>query len=96
MACWSRICWRGGEEKQVYHPLRYRPLRIPYYRRYYGYYSHVLEYVYEPGYYQRYKVVKLETNLYDTDTEEIVWSMQSRTIDGDAPEHVISSVIKKS
>lgn len=86
----------GEEEKQVYHPPRYRPLRLPSYRRYYGHYFHTFDYVYEPGYYQRYKVVKVETNFYDTDTEEIVWSMQSRTIDGDDREHVISSVIKKT
>jgi len=86
----------GVEDKEVYHPPRYRPIRLPYYRHYYGYYSRVFDYVYEPGYYQRYKIVKLETNLYDTDTEEIVWSTQSSTIDGDEPEHVINSVIKKS
>ncbi len=86
----------GVEEKEVYHPPRYRPIRVPYYRHYYRYYSRVFDYVYEPGYYQRYKVVKLETNLYDADTEEIVWSMQSHTIDGDKPEHVINSVIKKT
>jgi len=86
----------GAREEQVYYPPTYYPLAIPHYRRYYPYYSHVYDYVYEPGYYDRYRVVRLETNLYDTDTENIVWSLQSDTVDSNAPQKVIDSVIENT
>ena len=43
---------------------------------YYGYYSPT---VYSPGYYTTDKVYYLEANLFDTDSEKILWSVQSET-----------------
>ena len=33
------------------------------------------------GYYRKYQVLMLETNLYDTATQQLIWSMQSESID---------------
>jgi hypothetical protein len=82
----------GTEDRDIYHPPRttYAPARYSY--RYYGYYSSVYDYVYEPGYYTRHKFVKLETNLYDVATETLVWSMQSETIDPDTANSLVESL----
>lgn len=83
----------GVDEQEVYYPPTYTPTMGPGYG-YYGYYSRVYDYVYEPGYYQKYKVVKIETNLYNVSTEKLVWSMQSETIDPDIEEHLVRDNIK--
>jgi hypothetical protein len=81
----------GVESKEVYTPPTYTPSL---YAGYYGYYSHVHSYVYQPGYYTRYKVVKLETNLYDVASGKVVWSTQSETVDPSKVEKLIQSKIK--
>ena len=78
----------GVEQKEVYRPPTYSAGI-----GYYGYYSAAHARVYEPGYYDRYKVVKLETTLYDVKTKKPVWSMQSDTIDPQADEKLIKAVI---
>ena len=82
----------GVETRESYTPPTYRP--TPMMGGYYGYYSHVYNYVYEPGYYTRYKVVKLETNLYDTATSKLVWSTQSESVDASSVKKLIDSKIK--
>ncbi len=47
-----------------------------YYGSFGGYYSHSA-YIYEPGYYTEDQTYFLESNLYDTENGEIVWSVQS-------------------
>ncbi len=84
----------GVREEEVRQPATYRPVATPRYRRIYPYYSHVYDYVYEPGYYERFQVMRLETNLYDTGTENIVWSMQSDTVEPNATQKAIDSVIE--
>jgi hypothetical protein len=37
--------------------------------------------VYAPGYYAQDKVYYLETNLYDAQTEQLIWAAQSKTYD---------------
>ena len=53
--------------------------RYPYYGDFSGYYSYWTPYVYSPGYYEQEKTYYMETNLYDSATEQLVWSAQSRT-----------------
>lgn len=55
---------------------------------YYGYYGSFLGYYnywgprfYDSGYYSEYKVYYMETNLYDAQTDDLVWSAQSETTD---------------
>jgi len=50
-----------------------------YYGRFYGYYSYYNPVMYDPGYYTTDKNFYLEINLYDINTEELVWSAQSET-----------------
>ncbi len=78
----------GVEQKEVYQPPMYSPGF-----GYYGHYSAAYTQVYQPGYYQRYEVIKLETTLYDVKTEKPVWSMQSDTIDPEADQKLIKSAI---
>jgi hypothetical protein len=68
----SRYLQDGG---QPYAPF---PL-YPYYSDFGGYYSHWYPYAYSPGYYAQDKTYYMETNLYDSATEQLVWSAQSRT-----------------
>lgn len=50
-----------------------------YYDDFYGYYSHWSPYAYNPGYYVKDDVYFLESNLYDSKTETLIWSAQSKT-----------------
>ncbi len=81
-------------KEEKYHPssTSYRPAPY-YYGGYYGYYGHVYDYVHTPGYYTTHTKVRLETNLYEAKTEELIWSGQSETWDPKSKEDVIDSVI---
>lgn len=60
--------------------ITYNPtLRFSFYGDFWGYYTHYYPQVYDPGYYTRDKIYFLETNLYDAETEKLVWSAQSRS-----------------
>ncbi len=48
---------------------------------YYGYYGRSYDVVHEPGYTVQRTLVRLETNLYDVASQELVWSGQSETRD---------------
>lgn len=53
--------------------------RFGYYGNFWGYYSHWAP-MYQPGYYQEDRVYFIETNLYDTSSERLIWSAQSETV----------------
>lgn len=58
----------------------YAPMsRFGYYGSFGGYYSYWSPYAYNPGYYTQDDVYFLETNLYDSATELLLWSAQSET-----------------
>lgn len=78
-------------EKNIYHPGTYR---MDTNRGFYDYYDYVGGYVYEPGYYTRNKQVILETNLYDAQTEQLVWSMQSETMNPNSEKGLIAAIIR--
>ncbi|HEY5740295.1 MAG TPA: hypothetical protein VIW27_11250 [Gammaproteobacteria bacterium] len=78
----------GIDEFETYHP---PPSRV-YYRSYYSYYDHALTEV-GPGYYRRYKVLTIETALYDSASGELVWSMQSEAVEPSTPRPVIEDQI---
>lgn len=50
-----------------------------YYGGWYGYYGYNYPRVYDPGYYTTDKLFYLESNLFDTETGNIIWSGQSET-----------------
>ena len=89
------------DKKSVYHPPKTYTASRPAYvapRTYHGrfntYYPRVYEYVHEPGYYTQHKSVNLETNLYETETEKLLWSVTSETLDPQSVNKIIESLSK--
>ena len=83
----------GVEEKTEYVPPR--TYTVPrHYGGYYGYYGSSWDVVHEPGYYQTHTIVRLETNLYDVGSSELVWSGQSETFNPGSLKDIIDSVTK--
>ncbi len=60
----------------------------------YSYYPHVNSYVHNPGYYTTHETYTLETNLYDIESEELVWSARSRTFSPESVSEVIVDLTK--
>lgn len=85
----------GVDEKSVYHPPKTRTVsRGGYYGRFHSYYPRVYEYVHEPGYYTKHKSVNLETNLYETRTQKLIWSVTSETLDPESVNTIIEALSK--
>jgi hypothetical protein len=58
----------------------YEPMtRAIWYGRFRGYYTYWYPILYDPGYYTEDKIYYLETNLYDTASEKLLWSAQSKS-----------------
>ena len=86
----------GVEDKEVYHPPKTRTVSHGgYHNRFNSYYPRVYEYVHEPGYYTKHKSVNLETNLYETRAEKLVWSVTSETLDPESVNTIIDSLSKE-
>lgn len=66
-----------------YVPGTYGYTPIPMYNRFWGYYNYMYPTMYSPNYYTEEKIYYMETNLYDADTEELVWSAESETYNPD-------------
>jgi hypothetical protein len=79
----------GVEEETEY--VRPRTYTVPRHHGYYGYYGSSWDVVHEPGYFETHTIVRLETNLYDVGTGELVWSGQSETFNPDSLEDIIDS-----
>ena len=83
----------GVENKEVYHPPKTHAVPSRgYHNRFNSYYPRVYEYVHEPGYYTQHKNVNLETNLYETRTEKLIWSVTSETLDPGSVNSIIESL----
>ena len=65
-----------------------------YYGGLYSYYPHVNSYVHDPGYYDTLETYTLETNLYDIESEELVWSARSQTFAPESVDEVIVDLTK--
>ena len=81
------------DKKETYHPPTYEyrsdfpyPMGPAYYRTYTR--------VSVPGYYTDTKTVFLESNLYETKTEKLIWSAHSKTISQDSKFEIIEDVCK--
>jgi hypothetical protein len=58
----------------------YAPVpQFGYYGTFWGYYNTWYPTLYSPGYYKDDQIYFIETNLYDAETEELLWSAQSET-----------------
>ena len=84
------------DEETIYRPsMDYMPMYGGgYYGGLYSYYPHVNSYVSRPGYYTTQETYTLETNLYDIESEELVWSARSRTFAPDSVQEVIVDLTK--
>jgi len=69
------------DKKQHYSPPQ--PLYVdPYYSRMHSYYPMAYREVrYSPGYTYTVTTVSIESNLYDAQTEKLIWSAQSKSVD---------------
>jgi len=68
----------GSRVEQVVNPGRtYYP--APYSHSYGSYYSHSYAVIHEPATVSNYEVFTIEANLYDTETEKLIWSAQMET-----------------
>lgn len=84
----------GEEERTRYSPpvIHGGPsLHFGYYP--YPFYGGLWYTLYEPGYYDTYKVVRLETSLYRAEDDTLVWSGRSETLDPGSELEVIREVI---
>jgi hypothetical protein len=63
---------------ESYQPGRaYYPMNYGMYGSYYGYYNHYYPQVYSPGYYTTDNTYYIETNFYDLESDQLLWSIQS-------------------
>jgi len=86
-------------EEKAYYPPSGGPYYGPYYGgpryRYYNDFGSYYNTVYTPGRTATFTTVLLETNLYDTATQSLVWSMSSDTFDPASANNLAQSVSKK-
>jgi hypothetical protein len=66
-----------------------------YYNRFNHYYSHAYDTIFSPGYTDTLTTVLLETNLYKSDTRELIWSMSSDTFEPRSINQLVDSASKK-
>ena len=59
---------------------------------FYGYYGYLYRYYNDPAYSRTYATIVLETNLFDVETENLIWSGQTKSMDR-AKVEVINDVI---
>ena len=72
----------------------YYPAGIPYYGGFGAYYAYGYDNFYSPGYYTTDKIYYLEVNLYDADSEKLVWSAQSKTYNPDSLDDFLNGYVK--
>jgi hypothetical protein len=84
------------DEETIYRPsVDYMPVYgTGYYGGFYSYYPHVNSYVTRPGYYTTHETYTIETNLYDVESEELVYSARSRTFSPESVDEVIVDLTK--
>ena len=71
----------GVEEINTYTPPTYTSSNFNRHDRdYHSYFNHAVQ-VATPGYWDKYDVLKLESNLYDSASQQLIWSVQSESFD---------------
>jgi hypothetical protein len=71
----------------------YTPGTTYYSGGWYNWYSRGYGYATSPGYYSEYEVISLSTNIYDTQTGQMIWSGLSDTVTGGSAEVEIKELI---
>lgn len=72
----------------------YYPAGVPYYGAFGAYYAYGYDSFYSPGYYTNDKIYYLEANLYDSKTEKLVWSAQSKTYNPESLDDFLNGYVK--
>jgi len=81
------------DQEQEYVPPSTHTVPTSYYGYgYYGYYGASYTTVHQPGYFKTNTTFRIETNLYDVKSAELVWSGQSKTVNPDSLNEVIDSM----
>ena len=75
----------GVEEINTYtpptYPYTYTPSKFNrHYQDYHSYFNHAVQ-VATPGYWDNYDVLMLDSNLYDSASQQLIWSVQSESFD---------------
>lgn len=65
----------------------------PYYGTWPHYYGYSYQYIYSPGYITENEYAVIETNLYETGSDKLVWAALSETLIGDSDKSLIKSYI---
>ncbi len=82
----------GKKTVQVYVPgTAYYP--PPYYGTWPDYYGYGYRYIYSPGYIAESEYAVIETNLYETKNDKLVWATSSETVISDSDKSLIKSYI---
>ena len=88
----------GIEKIDTYTPPTYtftytKPAFDRHYRDYHSYFSHAVR-IATPGYWDKYEVLKLESNLYDSASQQLIWSIQSESFDPRSATQMIDDQIR--
>lgn len=65
----------------------------PYYATWPDYYGYGYRYIYSPGYIAENEYAVIETNLYETRNDKLVWAASSETLISDSDKNLIKSYI---
>jgi hypothetical protein len=80
---------------QTYYPPQMYYTPAPYYRGWHGYYRNSYQYMVGPGYTATDEAVVLETNIYSTQNNQLIWSALSETFIEGSSESLIQSLVQK-
>ncbi|MBW1841189.1 MAG: hypothetical protein JRF27_01125 [Deltaproteobacteria bacterium] len=84
----------GVEEKEVYHPPMYDPFVVSGVRDFGSLYYTNYHATYTPEHYTKHEYVRLESNLYDVETEQLIWTAASETVDPKSVDETIDTLCK--
>jgi hypothetical protein len=80
---------------QTYYPPEIYYTPAPYYRGWHGYYRTSYQYMMTTGYTAQQEAVVLETNIYSTQDNKLIWSALSETFLEGSSEKLIYSLVEK-
>ena len=88
------VIWEDSDLRYVPTTQPYTPITTygPYYNTYWGYYGYNGPLIYEPGYYTSSREYFVEANLFDAESEELVWSGQTDTYSLADIEHTSANI----
>lgn len=86
----TRLVSKKTEHVYVPGTVYYPP---PYYGTWPDYYGYGYRYIYSPGYIAENEYAVIETNLYETRNDKLVWAASSETLISDSDKNLIKSYI---